>query len=100
MSLFISDSPIAICDRCRTKMRRDELTQDRNSPGLLVCRECNDKVDPYRFPWHPKDSDIHVDRPRPELPLDVPSTMTTVDANGRVVEGAIPVDLSVKPSSE
>lgn len=99
MSIFIHETPLAICDRCQQKLPRRELSPDRDKPGLLVCRFCNDVRDPWRKPWTPPDADIHVERPRPERALDRPSTMTTVDDTGTVVEGAIPVDLSVKPSS-
>lgn len=100
MSLFITDGPIAICDRCHTKMLRRELSPDRDKPGLMVCRDCNDVRDPWREPWTPKDADIHVDRPRPEQSLKIPSTETTVDETGHVVEGPLPTDLTQKPSSE
>lgn len=100
MSVFIADGPLGICDRCQRKMLMRELSPDRDSPALMVCHECNDLRDPWRSAWVAKDADIVVDRARPERELDVPSTMTTVDANGVVKEGAIPADLTVKPSSQ
>lgn len=100
MSLFITDGPIAICDRCKTKMLHKQLSPDRDKPGLMVCRDCNDQRDPWREPFHPKDADIHVDRPRPDQPLKLPVTDTTVDDMGHVVEGPLPTDLTQKPSSE
>lgn len=101
MSKFITNGPIAICDRCRTKYLRRELSPDRNSPGLIVCRPCNDLVDPWRKPWTPKDADISVERARPEEKLEVPTTMTGVDENGHVVEVPVtpPADRIVKASS-
>lgn len=101
MSLYISDGPIAVCDRCKTKYLRRELSPDRNSPGLLVCRPCNDQFDPWRLPWTPKDADISVDRPRPEQALNAPKTETTVDEGGHVVEGPLtpPAERVVKASS-
>lgn len=102
MSLFITDGPVAICDRCHTKYLRRELSPDRDKPGLMVCRHCNDVRDPWRQPWTPKDADISVDRPRPEQKLDVPNTMTTVDENGIVKEGPVtpPADRVVKATSQ
>lgn len=101
MSLYITDGPIAICDRCQQKMLRRELSPDRDKPSLLVCRYCNDIRDPWRLPFTPKDADIHVDRPRPEIALDVPTTETTVDDTGHVVEGQLtpPADRVTKVSS-
>lgn len=101
MSLYITDGPIAICDRCKVKMLRSELSSDRNSPGLMVCRDCNDVFDPWRKPWTPKDADISVDRPRPEQALDVPTTQTAVDGTGHVIEGTLtpPAERVVKASS-
>lgn len=100
MSVFIADGPIAICDRCSTKVLARDRSPDRNAPGLMVCRQCNDAVDPYRLAWTPRDGEAAVHRPRPESPLERPSTMTTVDERGHVVEGELPTDLSVRPSSE
>ena len=103
MSIFINDGPLAICDRCRKKVLRKTLTPDRNSPGLMVCRNggCNDVYDPWRLPWTPKDADISVDRPRPEQQLDVPTTMTGVNDAGEVEEVPVtpPADRVVKSSS-
>lgn len=101
MSIFITDGPIAICDRCHKKVLRRTLGPDRDKPGLMVCKTggCNDERDPWRQAWHPKDADIHVERPRPEQALDKPTTQTQVDENGRVVEGAIDNPLVQKPSS-
>ena len=60
---------IAVCDRCKFKFNRDELSPDRNSPGLLVCVDCNDEKDPWRLPAR-KTEDISVKLPRPDLPLE------------------------------
>lgn len=68
MSLWITDSPIAICDRCKQKFRISELGPDPNSPGLRVCREDRDLYDPYRLaPRQPEK--IQLDFPRPDVPL-------------------------------
>ena len=39
---------IGICDRCRRKMSIEDLWPDMNSPGLRVCSEDRDQLDPYR----------------------------------------------------
>ena len=41
---------IGICDRCRRKMSIEDLWPDMNSPGLRVCLEDRDQLDPYRLP--------------------------------------------------
>jgi hypothetical protein len=51
MPAFLSSTTrIAICDRCRFKVPYDELRPDGNSPGLRVCGECYDEIDPYKLP--------------------------------------------------
>jgi hypothetical protein len=41
---------IGLCDRCHRKFPIEELWSDRNSPGLKVCRDDLDELDPYRLP--------------------------------------------------
>ena len=41
---------IGICDRCSRKFPIVELMPDPNYPGLRVCREDVDELDPYRLP--------------------------------------------------
>mgnify|MGYP003426246186 FL=1 len=41
---------IGICDRCRRKFSLDDLQPDPNSPGLRVCKDDADVIDPYRLP--------------------------------------------------
>jgi len=55
MSIFLdtrgkASLGVGICDRCKVKYPIVDLHPDRNSPGLLVCDECNDELDPYRLP--------------------------------------------------
>lgn len=56
---------IGICDRCRRKFPLEELWSDPNSPGLKVCREDADKLDPYRLPPRKADN-ITVPFVRPD----------------------------------
>ena len=41
---------IAICGRCSMKFPWGDLMSDPNSPGLRVCEDCLDELDPYRLP--------------------------------------------------
>jgi hypothetical protein len=62
---------IAVCDRCKLKVRYDELRPDGNSPGLMVCEPCCDKKDPWKLPAR-KTEVITLRRPRPDEPLEMP----------------------------
>ena len=59
---------IGVCARCGVKMPRDALMSDPNSPGLFVCKDDLDKLDPYRLPAREADN-IVVDNPRPDVSL-------------------------------
>jgi len=59
---------IGICARCSKKMFLDELYSDPNSPGLMVCKEDLDQLDPYRLPARQTER-INLDFVRPDLPL-------------------------------
>lgn len=61
---------IAVCDRCKIKMPYDDLSADRNAPGLRVCDECNDEFDPWRMAPRATE-DISLPAPRPDEPLKV-----------------------------
>lgn len=59
---------VGICARCSIKMPIGDLMSDPNSPGLLVCREDLDDLDPYRLA--PKGADqITFENPRPDVPI-------------------------------
>lgn len=60
---------IGICARCSRKMLLAELSPDPNSPGLMVCREDLDDLDPYRLPTR-QTEDITLPFTRPDVPLD------------------------------
>lgn len=61
---------IGLCDRCRRKMSITELYSDPNSPGLRVCREDLDDLDPYRLPARQTET-ITLPFTRPDAPLEV-----------------------------
>lgn len=103
MAIFIDTTgrpslAVALCDRCQKKFPIGELLPDRNSPGLLVCRDDNDLRDPYRYPFVPRDANIGLPRARPEIPIPTNADYT-VNSVGAVVSAPVPVDTSVKPSS-
>ena len=59
---------IGICGRCSRKMSLEDLYSDPNSPGLMVCKEDLDQLDPYRLPARQTER-INLDFVRPDLPL-------------------------------
>jgi hypothetical protein len=59
---------VAICARCSIKFPRTELQYDPNFPGLLVCKDDLDVLDPWRLPARPSDQ-IVFDGPRPDVDL-------------------------------
>ena len=72
---------IGLCARCSRKMSLDELFSDPNSPGLRVCREDLDQLDPYRLPPRQPDQ-ITLPFVRPDSPLDTnPAGLVTEDDN-------------------
>lgn len=59
---------VAICARCSIKFPYDDLEPDPNYPGLRVCRDDLDRLDPYRLPTRLPE-DITLEYPRPDTPL-------------------------------
>jgi len=73
MSLYLNTRgmasvAIAVCDRCHTKQPYSKLVADGNSPGLRVCPQCSDKLDPWRLPARQSEN-ITIEHPRPDEPL-------------------------------
>ena len=66
---------VGICARCSIKFPRDELRPDPNSPGLYVCRQDLDQLDPYRLPARQADQ-INIQDPRPDVSLSSPGYET------------------------
>jgi hypothetical protein len=72
---------IAVCDRCRRKMSLTDLYSDPNSPGLRVCQEDLDQLDPYRLPARQTEN-IVLPFVRPDAPLNTnPAGLVTEDDN-------------------
>ena len=59
---------IGLCGRCSRKMFLDQLYPDPNSPGLMVCKEDLDQLDPYRLPARQTER-ITLPFNRPDLSL-------------------------------
>src|SRR5580692_3126199 len=68
---------IGICARCSRKMFLEELSPDPNSPGLMVCEEDKDVLDPYRLPARQTEQ-ITLPFCRPDVPLTDPSPPLSV----------------------
>ena len=76
---------IGVCARCSRKMSLDELFSDPNSPGLRVCREDLDQLDPYRLPPRQPDN-ITLPFVRPDTPLNTaPAGLVTEDDNSFLI---------------
>jgi hypothetical protein len=72
---------IGVCDRCRRKMSLTDLFSDPNSPGLRVCSEDLDQLDPYRLPARQTEN-IVLPFVRPDAPLSSdPAGLVTEDDN-------------------
>lgn len=59
---------IGLCARCSRKFSLTDLSPDPNSPGLMVCLEDLDELDPYRLPARQSER-INLDFVRPDVPL-------------------------------
>lgn len=62
---------IALCARCSRKLPLSQLYSDPNAPGLMVCIEDLDQLDPYRLAPRPPDNLI-LPFYRPDVPLTIP----------------------------
>ena len=77
----LSNLGIGICDRCSRKFSLTELMSDPNSPGLRVCKEDLDQLDPYRLPPRQPDT-ITLPFVRPDAPIGTnPAGIVSEDDN-------------------
>lgn len=77
----LSNLGIGICDRCSRKFSLTELMSDPNSPGLRVCKEDLDQLDPYRLPPRQPDT-ITLPFVRPDAPIGTnPAGLVSEDDN-------------------
>lgn len=71
---------VGICDRCNRRFPLHELIQDGNLPGLRVCRDDWDQLDPYRLPARQPDNlvlpfvrpDVDIAVTSPSVPFALP----------------------------
>lgn len=72
--LDTTDEPtygIAICARCKIKFPLSALSADPNSPGIYVCADDLDQLDPYRLPPKtPDDTTLPFYQPDRRMPFD------------------------------
>jgi hypothetical protein len=59
---------IGVCDRCKMKRPLACLVEDGDAPGLRVCPECSDELDPYKLPARQAEN-IGLQYPRPDEDL-------------------------------
>lgn len=60
---------IGICGRCSRKFPLGELYPDPNAgPGLRVCAEDRDELDPWRLPARQPEN-VSLRFPRPDTPI-------------------------------
>lgn len=83
MSLFLDTrglawAGIALCDRCSRKFPIGELMPDPNYPGLRVCKDDLDELDPYRLPARQTE--------RITLPFVRPDVSVATDPAGLISE--------------
>lgn len=77
---------IGICARCALKMPYKKLRADGDKgPGLRVCDDDCDKLDPWRLPARPADAMV-LRYPRPDVSIAThPSALTGEDNNSFVI---------------
>ena len=86
MSLFLDTrgltyAAIGCCDRCSRKFPLGELMPDRNYPGLRVCKDDLDELDPYRLPARQTER-ITLPFVRPDVPIATdPAGLISEDGN-------------------
>lgn len=57
---------VSVCDRCGLKYPYQHLRQDGDIPGLWVCSQCWDRIDPYKLPARQPDA-FTLSHPRPDV---------------------------------
>jgi hypothetical protein len=90
MSLYLdtrglSFQGIGICDRCSRKFPIVSLMSDPNYPGLRVCKEDLDELDPYRLPARQTER-ITLPFVRPDVDIAThPAGLISEDGNTFVI---------------
>lgn len=82
---------VGICDRCNRRFPLHELIQDGNLPGLRVCKDDWDTLDPYRLPPRQPDN-LVLPFVRPDVPIALQPAVVarfvrvTMDARVRITK--------------
>lgn len=63
---------VGICDRCNRRFPLHELIEDGNLPGLRVCLDDWDELDPYRLPPRQPDN-LVLPFVRPDVDIALPA---------------------------
>lgn len=85
----------AVCQRCNFKFYLVDLQPDGDNPGIRVCRQCCDQIDPYKLPPPPPDR-IAIPNPLPDV-MPVPPQPSPAGTDGLGVASS---PISDKPVSE
>ena len=86
---------IAVCARCGIKMPRARLSSDPNYPGLMVCSDDLDTLDPWRLAPRAEDQ-LVMEWVRPDVAIDgYGSTPVYVKPIQAVIGVAPPQDLGL-----
>lgn len=80
MSVFVDPTGeptfgIGICARCARVFPLAQLLSDPNAPGLMVCKDDQDVLDPYRLPARTEDQ-IVLPFARPDEAIIVSDVVT------------------------
>lgn len=59
---------LGLCARCSRRFPLAKLRPDGNAPGLMVCADDWDSIDPYRLPARGPDR-LNLPFVRPDIPL-------------------------------
>ena len=88
-----SSLAIGVCGRCGIKMPIGELMPDPNTPGVRVCRDDLDQLDPWRMAPRPSDR-ITVQFARPDIDIaeTQPATVWMPGTNYQVGALVVPTN--------
>lgn len=105
MSIWLDPTGLAsyglgCCDRCSRKMSILQLYPDPNFPGLRVCKDDLDELDPYRLPARQTET-ITLAFYRPDVPLYTsPSGLVTENDDYFLVSEETGLDGSLNPKDK
>lgn len=97
MSLYLDTSGnsilgVALCARCSRKFPLDDLYSDPNAPGLMVCEDDLDELDPYRLPARQSENiNLPFVRPDESVAIQDVAASAGITADERVSELSDPL---------